>query len=79
MEKFLTVCVDEDGIPSNFWWHHNLTFENFANTNPPLCKIDYPHLLEMLIPVRQDRDIFYLIIWKYKGSPVNQMLSISTL
>ena len=45
----------------------------------PLCKIDYPHLLEMLIPVRQDRDIFYLIIWKYKGSPINQMLSITTL
>ena len=22
----------------------------------------------MLIPVRQDRDIFYLIIWKYKGN-----------
>ena len=35
MEKILTVCVDEDDIPSNFWWHHNLTFENFTNTNPP--------------------------------------------
>ena len=39
MEKLLTVCVDEDGIPSNFWRHHNLTFENFANTNSHFVKL----------------------------------------
>ena len=39
MEKLLTVCIDEDYIPSNFWWHHNLTFEKFPNTNPHFVKL----------------------------------------